>query len=369
MKIVVKIKKGLSNRIIVQFPYHPVLLQKIKSVPDYQWEPDNKYWSVPDDTATFQQLVLLFQQFSPEIDPALFKEQRRYANDKKRETSLKCAAEFPTEFMDTLNLKRYSRNTIRTYKKQFISFLRYYSGTAPNDICEEQIRQYLLYLVNEKKVSQSYQNLAINAIKFYYEQVLGRPTKTYYLQRPKRENKLPSVLSEEDVTRLLKTINNLKHRCIIYLAYSSGLRLSEIVNLRISDIDLNRKLILVKAGKGKKDRISLLSETLVKYLVEYHEKYRPRVWLFEGQDGGKYSKRSVQMIFHKALAKSKISMKASMHTLRHSFATHLLERGTDIRYIQELLGHSNLKTTVIYTHVSKNTVDKIKSPLDNLDLE
>lgn len=386
MKIVIKIYKGPQNRILVKFSYNPVLIQKIKSITGYRWDQENKYWTLPNTQTIFQQLTGAFQKYSTEIDPTLIKEYRSGENQKaypfkndahstSSPESIESAknnqnvAVIPKEFMETLKLKRYSQNTVRSYKKHFISFIRYCSGKEANKISEEQIRQYLLYLVNEKKVSSSYQNQAINAIKFYFEQVLGKPTKTYYLQRPKREYKLPSVLSEEDVARLLKSIANLKHKCIIYIVYSAGLRLSEVINLRITDIDINRKMILIKAGKGKKDRISLLSDTLLNLLNEYHEKYRPKEWLFEGLNGGKYSKRSVQMIFYKALTKSNIKMKASVHTLRHSFATHLLERGTDLRYIQELLGHNSPKTTEIYTHVSKKALDKIKSPLDNLNLD
>ena len=190
------------------------------------------------------------------------------------------------EFEDTLKLKRYSRNTIRSYISHFSQFLAYCTGRDPKEITDQQIREYLLYLVNTKKVSISYQNQAINSIKFYYEKVLGRQTSTYYLQRPKKEKKLPSVLSEEDVTIILKQIKNLKHQCIIYLIYSAGLRLSEVINLKVSDIDSKRKTVTIRGGKGKKDRTSLLSETVLKFLRFYYKEYKPKHWLFEGKGGG-----------------------------------------------------------------------------------
>ena len=199
--------------------------------------------------------------------------------------------------------------------------------------------------------------------------MLRRTADTYYFQRPKKEKKLPIVLSEEEITEILRQISNLKHKCIIYIIYSAGLRLSEVTNLQISDIDSKRKVITIRGGKGKKDRITLLSETILELLREYYKEYKPQKWLFEGQKGGKYSPTSVQKIFKTALAKTKITKNASIHTLRHSFATHLLERGTDLRYIQELLGHSSPKTTEIYTHVTKKGIDKIKSPLDNLSIK
>ncbi|MEA2021464.1 MAG: tyrosine-type recombinase/integrase [Candidatus Caldatribacteriota bacterium] len=197
---------------------------------------------------------------------------------------------------------------------------------------------------------------------------MGRTTRKYYLQRPKKERKLSDVLSEEDITKILKSINNLKHKCIIYLIYSAGLRLSEMVNLKTTCIDSNRKQIRIREAKSKKDRITLLSETVLVILRKYYKVYKPKEWLFEGQYGKQYSKRSVQKIFKNALRKSGINKNASVHTLRHSFATHLLEHGTDLRYIQELLGHKNSKTTEIYTHVTKTAMNKIVSPIDNLGI-
>lgn len=208
----------------------------------------------------------------------------------------------------------------------------------------------------------------INAIKFYYEKVLGQERKTYYVQRPKKSKQLPEVLSEPDVVRILKACENIKHKCILMLVYSAGLRLGEVVNLKVWDIHYDRKQVFIKGGKGKKDRYSILSEAAIGYLNKYAEQYRPDDWLFEGQYGGQYSKRSVQQIFKGALKKSGISKRATLHTLRHSFATHLLEKGVNLRYIQELLGHNSSKTTEIYTHITKKGIEGIKSPLDYLDL-
>jgi len=180
--------------------------------------------------------------------------------------------------------------------------------------------------------------------------------------------RLPAVLSEEEVISILRQIINLKHKCIIYLIYSGGLRLSEVVHLKISDIDSHRKVITINGAKGKKDRISLLSDAVLALLREYYKQYKPKEWLFEGQKGGKYSPKSVQKIFQAACIKSGIKKHATIHTLRHSFATHLLEHGTDLRYIQELLGHKNSKTTEIYTHITKKGWDKIESPIDYLEI-
>ena len=191
---------------------------------------------------------------------------------------------------------------------------------------------------------------------------------TEQIERPRSEHKLPNVLSEEEVMRIINNVQNIKHKAILLTIYSAGLRISEAVNLKIADIDSSRHLILIKGAKGKKDRNSLLSEKLLVYLRKYFLMYKPKVWLFEGQYGGQYSDSSIQAIFREACNAAKITKKATVHTLRHSFATHLLERGTDLRYIQELLGHSSSKTTEIYTHITHKGMEQIKSPLDNLDV-
>ncbi|MDD3051023.1 MAG: tyrosine-type recombinase/integrase [Candidatus Cloacimonetes bacterium] len=205
-------------------------------------------------------------------------------------------------------------------------------------------------------------------VKFYYEKVLERPVEKYFVPRPRKEKKLPEVLSEEEVTKILKQISNLKHQCIIYLIYSAGLRLSEVVHLKIEDIHSDRKQIFIRSAKGNKDRYGILSETVLQLLRNYYKEYKPQLWLFEGQKREQYSRRSIQKIFKEALLLSGVKKNASIHTLRHSFATHLLEHGTDLRYIQELLGHKSSKTTEIYTHITASARGKIRSPLDNLEL-
>lgn len=224
-----------------------------------------------------------------------------------------------------------------------------------------------MYLVEEKKYSPSSQNQAINSIKFYYEKVLGKPVEKYCVPQPRKPKKLPEVLSEEEVTIILKQIKNLKHKCIVYLIYSAGLILTEAVHLKISDIQSDRKQIYIRSAKGNKDRYVILSEVILNLLRKYYKEYHPKEWLFEGKPGEQFSRRVIQRIFKDAVIKSGVNKPATIHTLRHSFATHLLEHGTDLRYVQHLLGHKNLKTTERYTHVTKNAIDRIKSPLDELN--
>jgi integrase/recombinase XerD len=274
------------------------------------------------------------------------------------------------DYVDHLTVKRYSENTISVYKDQIARFFAHFPEIEPSKLSNENVREYVLFLLREKKISFSYQKQAISAIKFYFEKILRRETKNYYFEIPQnKEEKLPVILSKSEVKRIFDCITNLKHKAILSTIYSAGLRLSEVVNLKIADIDSERNLIYVRGGKGRKDRTTILSVALIALLRKYFKEFKPRIWLFEGQNGGKYSKRSVQEIFYSSLKKAKIDKKASVHTLRHSFATHLLEQGEDLRFIQKILGHKNSKTTEIYTHVTNIGMQKIKSPLDNLNIE
>jgi len=273
-----------------------------------------------------------------------------------------------SEYNRLLRLKNYSLNTINSYNHFFEKFLAHFHGKDVDSLTKEQITDFL-YQECLKGMSYGYQNQLINAIKFYYEKVLGRKRDFYNIPRAKKPQKLPVVFSEEEITILLNQVKNLKHKCILFLIYSAGLRISESVNMKVADIDSTRNLVIIRGGKGKKDRTSLLSHKLLIMLREYYKEYRPKEFLFEGETGGQYSVKSIQNIFNKALASSGIKKEATVHSLRHSFATHLLERGTDLRYIQELLGHNSSKTTEIYTHITKKGMDKIASPLDNLDIQ
>lgn len=284
--------------------------------------------------------------------------------NKKSKYKRKC----PGVYIDKLQVLRYSKNTVITYVNMFEEFINYFLDIDLLSINEIDIKAYLKYLV-ERKVSISYQNQSINAIKFYYEIVLGLPNRYYHIDRPRKENKLPLVLSVQEVQRLLMTITNLKHRAILTTIYSAGLRISELLELKISDIQSDRKLILVRNSKGNKDRTTLLGNSTLKILRVYYKQYKPQEYLFEGINRGKYTATSAQKVLKKALFKAGITKPATLHTLRHSFATHLLEQGTNLRYIQVLLGHESPKTTEIYTRVSTIGMKDIINPLDMLDID
>ena len=269
----------------------------------------------------------------------------------------------PEEYLIKLELKRYALNTCKIYISLFEKFINQYPDRPIVELSEQEIRKYLQQLIQQKK-SNSYINQSINSIKFYYEAVMGMPNRFYSIERPRKEQKLPQVLSKEEIISMIEHTNNIKHRCIVSLLYSAGLRRSEIVDLKIEDIDSKRMLIHIKNAKGNKDRYSLLSQTVLKDLRIYYREWKPKEYLFEGRKGMKYSGSSLKEIVDKAAEKSKINKRVTPHVLRHSFATHLLENGTDLRYIQTLLGHSSTKTTEIYTQVAVHNFMLIKNPLD-----
>lgn len=267
-----------------------------------------------------------------------------------------------------LDLKSYSSNTIRLYRNAFSLFLDYIYPRAAGDTSKKEIEDYLLFLAKQQHYSETAIHTVVNALKFYLEQVLHRPREFYTLQRPKKALKNPTVFSESEITKIIQAISNPKHRAMIMIGYAAGLRVSEIVNLKIKDIDSERMVIYIRNAKGKKDRQVSLSETLLPFLRSYYIKYKPKGYLFEGQQGGAYSTRSLQLILKEAKQKAGVKKQGSMHALRHSFATHLLEGGTDLTLIQKLLGHNDIKTTLRYTHVSKTLLQKVQSPLDKLFL-
>ena len=274
----------------------------------------------------------------------------------------------PEGYLELLERKRYSPSTIKTYRAYFSDFMEYHKGRNIDRLKVADINKYILYLVNEKKISVSQQNMRINAIKFYYEQVKGGQRQYYGgITRAKEYKSLPEVLSRNEVARILACLSNRKHRCMISLIYSAGLRRSELLNLTPKDIISERMLVRIM-GKGRKCRYSLLSEKLLKELREYFKEYRPQKWLFEGETPGEqYSASALVKILKEAAQRAGTKHRVHVHMLRHSFATHLLEQGTDLHTIQELLGHNDIKTTAIYLHVSSAHKAKIPNPLDTLD--
>ena len=266
-----------------------------------------------------------------------------------------------------LIIKRYSPSTVRTYLTCLKNFFAYFKNHNTETLSKEELLNYLEYLV-QKGYSKSAQNQHINAIKFYYEKYLEKEKQYYFIDRPIKDKKLPVVMSKEEVQQLLNQVYNLKHKTILILIYSCGLRISELINLKIKDIDSKRMLIQIRNSKGNKDRQVQLTNQILVLIKKYYKSYFPKEFLFNGMHGGKYSSASIQKIIKRMALRAGIRKNITPHTLRHSFATHLLEDGIDTRYIQTILGHSNIQTTQIYTHVSSKHLKNIKNPTDDMNI-
>jgi len=270
------------------------------------------------------------------------------------------------EFENYLQGLRYGTRTIQVYMDLARLFLGYYKQKKIEEITNEDVERFNYEVIIKRHYSSSYQRQLMGVLRLLFKRKRGIQLNMETIQRPRKEYTLPEVLSQEEVLAIISRIDNIKHRSIISLLYAAGLRISEIINLKISDIDSNRMQIRIAGAKGKKDRYVALSDKILVLLKNYYTEYHPQVYLFNGQDKEKYSDESIRQILKEACRKAGISKKVSPHTLRHSYATHLLENGVDLRYVQELLGHSRPETTMIYTHVTQKTMISIKSPFDLL---
>ncbi|WP_235932464.1 tyrosine-type recombinase/integrase [Flagellimonas sediminis] len=271
-------------------------------------------------------------------------------------------------FKTWMSQKRYSENTIRTYEGMLLIFFRFHFPKTELEITEKDIVTFNTDYILANGFSYTYQNQAINAIKLFYRQQGKTQLLPENLERPKKTKKLPEVLSVEEIQLIIQNTTNLKHKTLISLLYSCGLRIGEALKLKVKDIDNKRRSMHIKSAKGSKDRYVPIPIRMIDLLNKYMVRYTPNDFVFEGQNGGKYSAVSARQILQRSLHLSKIERSITLHTLRHSHATHLLENGTDIRYIQELLGHNSPKTTMIYTHVSTTSLDKIKNPFDEFEI-
>jgi len=332
-----------ESRIAVLFEKNAVLIGRIKQVADARWSQSMQCWHVPDSEENRERFGLVSLAASMPSDEGM---------------------QALLQFKQYLRSKRYSESTISTYSEALKSFLVFYNKKAIAAITNEDIVLYNNEYIRNKNLSESYQNQIINAIKLFFKIIKDTQIAIEKIHRPKRAKVLPTVLSKEEVFKLIAKTDNLKHKTLLALIYSSGLRISEALTMKPTAIDSKRMLIHVKNAKGKKDRYTLLSEKVLVLLREYYSVYKPTHYLFEGQTGGQYSSRSAQTVLKEAANRAGIKKNISLHTLRHSFATHLLESGTDLRYIQDLLGHSSPKTTMIYTHVTSSSLKKIKNPFD-----
>ncbi len=362
----------ISNNkyVAIDFKMDKVLDAMVKTLPNAFWSEELSKYLIANTNENINAIFSLFKGVAWINCNYFFEKNRsKQLNEvfdaewfKKRDLPLEYRT-CPEEYVEKLKLKKYSNNTVKSYVSCFEKFLNHFGHIEIQNIDDKKIREYLSTLI-ENNISDSYINQAINSIKFYYEIVLNMPNTYYNLERPRKRKKLPIVLSKTEMKTMISATKNLKHKCIISTLYSGGLRRSELLNLELKDIDSARMVINVRDAKGNKDRYTLLSETLLLDLRLYFKQYRPKTYLFEGDKNVQYSATSVSAIIKKASKNSNIKKVVTPHTLRHSFATHLLESGTDLRHIQLLLGHNSTKTTEIYTHVSTKNFTSIKNPLD-----
>lgn len=350
-------------RILVRFPHNQDFNNRIKKVPGVQWSQTHKGWHIPDTPENRKKCGLAAALPIPvkEQVPAVQKIKSNQLSENNRQ-QLKL-------FTEKLVLKKYSNSTLKTYCNEFMQLLLLLGNRNAQDLTAEQLKNYMLYCNLKLKLSENTLHSRLNTLKFYYEQVLKKEKFFWEIPRPKKPLQLPKLLNETELAKLFNALTNKKHKAMLFTVYSAGLRLSELVNLKIKDIDSKRMQIFIERAKGKKDRYVNLSPVLLDILRNYIKTYdpKPKVYLFESeQTFTAYPTRTVQQIFYSAKNKARILKDAGIHSLRHSFATHLLERGTDIKYIKDLLGHFDIKTTERYLHVSRRSLVNIISPLDEL---
>ena len=371
------IEHGLHNnrvKVFMKFEYDAKAIELIKTLPGVKWSQTEKKWHIgyhPEALNnirnTFKNTGVYIQTLNDINDVV----KPRPLEIKKPSDALpdlnKIQKEKISEFKNYLQSKRYSSSTVGTYAEALSTFLRYYANKPFSEIDNSDVIRFNNDYILQNKFSSSYQNQIVNAIKLFFRTIENKVMETEKVHRPRTEKLLPNVLSKEEIKLILNAHGNIKHKAMLSLIYSCGLRRSELLNLKLNDIDSKRGLVIIRYAKGKKDRIAPLSDKVLYLLRDYFTAYKPKEWLFEGQNGqGKYDESSLAGVLKQALQKCKINKPVTLHWLRHSYATHLLENGTDLRYIQEILGHSRSTTTEIYTHVSNIGIQKVISPFDSL---
>ncbi|MBK9271892.1 MAG: tyrosine-type recombinase/integrase [Saprospiraceae bacterium] len=362
------------EKILLQLSGDGVDIDFVKHIPERSYHAGRKFWVVPHeeqilkrilDHYTSQKTIIINKLYSGKAiqKTTSYLELRKHLLARSS-SELKPFAE---TYLDALIRERYSGHTVKEYYGKFIQFSKAIQPKKCNEITVEEVNAYLAE-ISQKKVSDSLINTLINAIKFYYEKVVFLADfKIERIKRPRKALLLPKVLSVEEVDRLIRSTENLKHCTILFALYGHGLRLSELLNLRLEDVLWDRNQLFIKSGKGKKDRYVNLSQEFKGILSLYVHEYKPKYWLFEGQQAHRqYAERSVQEIVKKAASKACINKRVTPHTLRHCYATHLLDSGTQLPYIKELLGHKDIKTTMIYTHITTASIENVVSPLDVL---
>jgi len=365
-------------RIFLEFEYDPELISLTRTIPGATWSRSNKAWHLPDEPGMKNLLyntykgkawldITALNDKTPAAQTPGTKTVQTSVPGKALPELTESSCRKTEDFVSWMRSRRYSERTVKTYKESISLFLRYFADKPAEEIENSDLVRFNNEYILKNKYSSSFQNQVVNAVKLFFGKVENRQLDIELIHRPRREHKLPNVLSKEEIKAILGAPVNLKHRTMLSLVYACGLRRSELLYLKPSDVDSRRHLLIIRNAKGKKDRVVPISDKIIEMLREYYKMYRPKLWLFEGQaEGEQYSEKSLQSVLKQAITKAEIDKPVTLHWLRHSYATHLLESGTDLRYIQELLGHKSSKTTEIYTHVTEKSLSKIKSPFDEL---
>ena len=363
-----------KEKIFINFKYDSATIELVKKIADAKWSQTNKCWFISYYAEALQLIkntfeakgitIKLLNKYEDVIKP-------NHVKIKKPSDALpdlnKVQKEKINQFNYWLKSKRYSGSTIGTYIDSIQTFLRYFSTKNLSEITNEDLIIFNNEYILANHYSASYQNQIVNAVKLFFRNIENKQLQPELIHRPKTQKLLPNVLSKEEIKLILNAHSNIKHKAMLSLIYSCGLRCGEMLRLKPEHIDSKRNILIIKQSKGRKDRITPLSNKIILMLRDYYHLHKPKEWLFEGQKQGEpYDERSLQNVLKQAIVKCQIKKPVSLHWLRHSYATHLLENGTDLRYIQEILGHSSSKTTEIYTHVSTKNIQKIISPFDYL---
>jgi len=361
-----------ESRVALRFPYNTELISVVKGFPGARWSATMKYWHMPDNPGIVSKLEELLKGKAILDYSVLEQEVYQVSNPTKAIAGNKSEAKDSDkvkieEFRKWMIHSRYSDSTVDTYTGMLGQFFRFIKPKLSNEISSDDMVRYVNEYIIPKGLSYTFQNQVISAVKLFFNHFCKIELDVETYKRPRREYRLPNVLSKEEIKSILQAPSNLKHRAMLSLIYACGLRRSELLNLKPVDIDRQRGVLLIRQSKGKKDRIVPISDKIIKLLQDYSGSFQPINWLFGGQvKGSRYSEKSLESVLKQSLMKAGIRKPVTLHWLRHSYATHLLESGTDLRYIQELLGHSSSRTTEIYTHVSTKSLQNIKSPYEDL---
>lgn len=356
--------------IFAVFQKNEEIISLLKDGFNANWSNSLRLWYIHDKVFDLSKMLKIFRG-KAFIDYSLLKgnSTKTASIISKRKVLPDATADELEKFKDWMRQKRYSESTIRTYADALEIFLGYYEGKKPSEITNDDIIRFNTAYIIKKRLSFAYQNQFVNAIKLFYTKTYSKNIEIDQIERPRRAKRLPRVIPKEDVMRMLKNIRNQKHQMALTMIYACGLRRSELINMKLAHLDSHRKCVLIFNGKGQKDRTLPLSDKLLGQIKRYYFAYRPSVYLIEGANKGeRYSGTSIEKIFHKYLGEVIKNHNFTLHCLRHSYATHLLESGTDLRYIQTLLGHKSSKTTEIYTWVSMKSLQNIRNPTDDFDL-